>query len=100
MDGKSQSEVVAILRNIPQQAQVKLVVSRQEIVEEMEQTNTLERKEKTAHPLSAKSSYSGLEEKDNSSKSSTVPNSEESDDFSSTSPDVQINQSGEVGFPW
>ena len=100
MDGKSQSEVVAILRNIPQQAQVKLVVSRQEIVEEMEQTNTLERKEKTAHPLSAKSSYSGLEEKDNSSKSSTVPNSEESEDFSSISPDLQMNQSGEVVFPW
>ena len=101
VDGKSQSEVVAILRNIPQQAQVQLVVSRQEIVEEMEQTNTLDRKEKTArNTLSAQNSYSALEERNNSSKNSTVPNSEESEDFSSISPDLQMNQNGEVIFPW
>ena len=101
VDGKSQSDVVTMLRNIPQQGQVDLVVSRQERVDEIEQTNTLERTEKNArNKLSSLPSNSGLEERVGSSKGSTVPNSEESEEFSSISPDLQMNSNGEILFPW
>jgi len=98
VDGKSQVDVVAMLRNIPQQGQVALLVSRQERVEEIEQCNTLDRKEMTRNtPLNP--SFA-MEDTNSSSKSSTVPNSEESEDFSSISPDLQMNKEGEIVFPW
>ena len=112
IDGKTQSEVVTILRNIPEQSEVELVVSRQERVEEMDQqvaTTTLEKKDKVAARQSmsslpntdmATTSLGGKGEAD-SSRESTVPNtSEESEDFSSMSPDLQMNQNGEIIFPW
>lgn len=98
VDGKSQVDVVAMLRNIPQQGQVALLVSRQERVEEIEQCNTLDRKEMARNtPLNP--SFA-MEDTNSSSKSSTVPNSEESEDFSSISPDLQMNKEGEIVFPW
>ena len=102
VDGNTQSEVVAILRNIPQQGEVNLIVSRQDKVEEMEQTNTAERKEKLGkqQSLNSLSTLAASDDKDASSKSSTVPNSEESEDFTSISPDLQMNPNGDVVFPW
>ena len=101
VDGNSQSEVVAILRNIPQQGAVNLVVSRQDKVEQIEQTDTLDRKEIAGRQtLNTLPRINVMDEKDSSSKSSTVPNSEESEDFSSISPDLQMNPNGDVVFPW
>ena len=84
VDGKTQSEVVAILRNTPQQGEVELVVSRQEKVEEIE-ANTLELRGK---------------EKSRPVTPSTAPNTEESEEFTSVSPDVSVNSSGDLVFPW
>jgi partitioning defective protein 3 len=123
VDGKTQSEVVNILRNIVQQSQVELVVSRQERVDEMEQhiqnnteakttsATTLDRKDKALASKQNQSSSSvtltrtdsnGVMSigKEDSSHESTVPNSEESEDFSSISPELQLNQHGDVIFPW
>ena len=90
MDGKSQGEVVAILRNIPQYGEVNLVVSRQERVEEIE-ASTLDRR--------VKERSSGRSQGD-SKESSTAPNTEESEEYTSISPDVSVNSNGEVVFPW
>ena len=124
VDGKTQSEVVNILRNIPQQSEVELIVSRQERVEEMEigggggtttSSTTLDRKDKAVtkqqEQTSSKTALSranssggaislGGGGKGDSSHDSTVPNSEESEDFSSISPELQLNQNGDVIFPW
>jgi len=90
MDGKSQSEVVAILRNTPQQGEVDLVVSRQEKVEEIE-ANTLELRGKDRTGRATPSVANSPE--------STAPQTEESEEFTSLSPDVSVNSAGEV-FPW
>lgn len=123
VDGKTQSEVVNILRNIPQQSEVELIVSRQERVEEMEHqigggtttsSTTLDRKDKAPtkqqEQTSSKTALSRANSsggaislgggKGDSSHDSTVPNSEESEDFSSISPELQLNQNGDVIFPW
>ena len=84
VDGKTQGEVVAILRNTPQQGEVELVVSRQEKVEEIE-ANTLELRGK---------------EKSRPVTPSTAPNTEESEEFTSVSPDVSVNSTGDLVFPW
>jgi len=93
MDGKSQSEVVAILRNTPQQGEVNLVVSRQEKVEEIE-ANTLEMRGKERTGRATPSSHQP------SPHESTAPNTEESEEYTSISPDVSVNSNGEVVFPW
>jgi len=83
MDGKSQSEVVSLLRNTPQSGTVNLVVSRQERVDEVDMGRdaSIEIKEKEVEP------------------ESTAPNTEaEEDEYSS--PDVSVNPSGDVVFPW
>jgi len=108
VDGKTQSDVVTILRNIPQNSEVDLVVSRQEKVDEMEQQQsapgTLDKKKETLKPSLSRSGLpnnsSSVNKESESSRDSTVPNSEESEDFSSLSPDLQINQNGEIIFPW
>lgn len=92
MDGKSQSEVVAILRNTPQQGEVNLVVSRQEKVEEIE-ANTLELRGKERTGRATPSHQP-------SSPETTAPNTEESEEYNSISPDVSVNSNGEVIFPW
>ena len=96
VDGKSQSDVVAILRNTPQQGEVSLVVSRQEIVEEIE-ANTLELrgKEKKERPVTP-----GTGQPVSLDSSSTAPNTEESEEYTSVSPDVSVNSSGDIVFPW
>ena len=95
VDGKSQSDVVAILRNTPQHGEVSLVVSRQEKVEEIE-ANTLELrgKEKKERPLTPGTQPMSHE------SSSTAPNTEESEEYTSVSPDVSVNSSGDIVFPW
>lgn len=102
VDGKSQSDVVGLLRAIPQHAPVGLVVSRQEIVEELEQNSLDLKQNKTdARPL-AGTAFSSLGSSNNSG--STLPNSEESEEFSSMSPELrqthQREGSGETVFPW
>ena len=87
VDGRSQGEVVTILRNTPQQGEVELVVSRQEKVEEVEKEIEAVALEAARRPVSR--------------QDSTAPNTEpESSEFSSVSPDVSVNSSGEVVFPW
>jgi partitioning defective protein 3 len=92
MDGRSQGEVVAILRNTPQYGEVSLVVSRQERVEEIE-LSTMDRRAKE------RSSGRSLDP-GHDSKESTAPNTEESEEYTSISPDVSVNSNGEVVFPW
>lgn len=105
VDGKSQSEVVAILRNTPQQGEVILIVSRQEIVEEIE-ANTLElRGKEKQRPLTPSTSSSNNKPQQpgvshESSSGSTAPNTEESEEYTSVSPDVSVNSCGDVVFPW
>ena len=95
VDGKSQSEVVAILRNTPQHGEVVLIVSRQEKVEEIE-ANTLElRGKEKQRPLTPTSGQPQSHE-----SSSTAPNTEESEEYTSVSPDVSVNSSGDIVFPW
>ena len=80
---------MAILRNTPQYGEVNLVVSRQERVEEIE-ASTLDRR--------VKERSSGRSQGD--SRDSTAPNTEESEEYTSISPDVSVNSNGEVVFPW
>ena len=97
VDGKSQSEVVAILRNTPQHGEVVLVVSRQEKVEELE-ANTLElrgKEKERPRPVTPSSGQPVSHE-----SSSTAPNTEESEEYTSVSPDVSVNSSGDIVFPW
>lgn len=94
MDGKSQGEVVAILRNTPQYGEVLLVVSRQEKVEEIE-ASTLDRRVKERN-----SGRKSPVDVPDSREGSTAPNTEESEEFTSISPDVSVNSQGEVVFPW
>ena len=96
VDGKSQSEVVAILRNTPQNGEVVLIVSRQEKVEEIE-ANTLELrgKETKSRPMTPTSGQPVSLE-----SNSTAPNTEESEEYTSVSPDVSVNSSGDIVFPW
>ena len=83
MDGKSQSEVKAILRNIPQQGEVNLMVSRQENVEEIEIELVKEIvKERTGRATPSHQP---------SSPETTAPNTEESEEYNSISPDVSVN---------
>ena len=94
MDGRSQGEVVAVLRNTPQYGEVGLVVSRQERVEEIE-ASTMDRRTRE------RSSGRGeLRQEEDEGRDSTAPNTEESEDYTSISPDVSVNSSGEVVFPW
>ena len=94
MDGRSQGEVVAILRNTPQYGEVNLIVSRQERVEEIE-ASTLDRREKERN--SGRRTPGAREQED---RDSTAPNTEESEEYTSISPDVSVNSAGEVVFPW
>jgi len=96
VDGKTQSEVVALLRSIPQHAPVSLVVSRQEIVEELEH-NSLELKREKSLGTTAGQLVGGLASLA-SSGNSTLPNSEESEEFSSISPDLRHHQDGQSDF--
>ena len=112
VDGKTQSDVVALLRSIPQHAPVSLIVSRQEIVEELEHNSLELRRDKsdtlvapTGHLVGTTFSSLG-----SSHSNSTVPNSEESEEFSSISPELRHHHqtdghqehglAGEVVFPW
>ena len=95
MDGRSQGEVVAILRNTPQYGEVNLIVSRQERVEEIE-ASTLDRREKERN--SGRRTPGGREQEED--RDSTAPNTEESEEYTSISPDVSVNSAGEVVFPW
>merc|ERR1712012_70032 len=65
-------------------------MGRQERVEEIE-ASTLDRR--------VKERSSGRSQGD-SKESSTAPNTEESEEYNSISPDVSVNSNGEVIFPW
>ena len=92
MDGKSQSEVKAILRNTPQQGEVNLMVSRQENVEEI----VIELVKEIVKERTGRATPSHQP----SSPETTAPNTEESEEYNSISPDVSVNSNGEVIFPW
>ena len=101
VDGKTQSEVVAILRNTPQNGTVVIVVSRQEKVEEIE-ANTLELRGKDKARPSSPAAGQPMSHVSHVShdSSSTAPNTEESEEYTSVSPDVSVNSSGDIVFPW
>jgi partitioning defective protein 3 len=97
--------VVALLRSIPQNSPVSLIVSRQEIVEELEQTSHELKRDNKPEAAGPRAAFSSL---GSSNSSSTLPNSEESEGFSSISPELrhaldgqqEHGLAGEVVFPW